>query len=395
MTKKLLVLGASMYQIPVIQMAHQLGYQVLTTDNIADNPGHRFADRCFGIDTTDVDAVLALAKAERISGAISPGTDVAVLTVAHLAQALHLSGPTVRAARILTDKKMFRHFLAELGLPCPRVVQIGLHNMPEDMLFEQGMWLVKPNKSSGSKGIFIIGNQAEFQSHIAESLGFSLDGTAILEEFIQGSQHTCEGIVQNGKISRVLMTDRDTANAPYTTTLGHRCPSTLSSTLKTQVLADIETVLAHLDVKNGPFDCDFVVSGNMVYLLEMTPRLGGNSLSQLFHVVLDTDLIAYAVTYACGDIYTLPEVRSEKPAAIMILGVEHAGRLAWDTEQEAALRNETWLHTLSLDYPQGTTVLPFINGRHRVGEVLIECGDRKEIDARLTEVKTRLKLHAR
>jgi hypothetical protein len=38
MTKTLLVLAASMYQIPAIETAKRLGYRVITTDNVPDNP---------------------------------------------------------------------------------------------------------------------------------------------------------------------------------------------------------------------------------------------------------------------------------------------------------------------------------------------------------------------
>ena len=44
--------------------------------------------------------------------------------------------------------------------------------------------------------------------------------------------------------------------------------------------------------------------------------------------------------------------------------------------------------------PQGTAVEPFINGRHRVGEVVIAGVNRDDLDNRLAEFKRRLALKA-
>ena len=86
MSKTLLVLAASTYQVPAIETAKRLGYRVITTDNIPSNPGHSIADASFGEDTTNLDGILALAKSENISGVIAPGTDVAVMTAAYLSE---------------------------------------------------------------------------------------------------------------------------------------------------------------------------------------------------------------------------------------------------------------------------------------------------------------------
>src|SRR5512136_2568795 len=100
MTRKLLVLAASQYQIETITSARRLGYYVITLDNRPDNPGHRLADKCFNIDTTDVDAVLEIAQREAIDGIIAPCTDVAVPTAACVAERLHLNGPSLKSAQI-------------------------------------------------------------------------------------------------------------------------------------------------------------------------------------------------------------------------------------------------------------------------------------------------------
>ena len=53
MPKTILVLAASRYQLPTITSAKRLGYRVITTDNLPENPGHALADVNYLVDTLD------------------------------------------------------------------------------------------------------------------------------------------------------------------------------------------------------------------------------------------------------------------------------------------------------------------------------------------------------
>lgn len=394
MGKTLLVLAASTYQVPAIEAAKRLGYRVITTDNCPSNPGHLLADACFAVDTTDRNGVLALARAASIAGVIAPGTDVAVMTAAHLSEHLKIPGPPAEAAQILTSKFFFREFLIQSGLPSPKAFLLEAGQKAAEGLFNGSKWLVKPNRSSGSKGVCIVKSGEELTSAIGESRSFSMDGTVVLEQFIEGTQHTCEGVLAQGKLRLNLLTDRDTASEPHTATTGHRVPSRLPQDMQTKALAMIEDVLTRLRVTSGPFDCDFVAAGGQIYLIEIAPRLGGNSLSKLFKQALDFDLVGYAISHACGDAFPLSACTPLKPGAIIILGVESSGRLAWNRDEEKVVRQEPWLESLIFDLPQGAAVNAFINGRHRVGEALIMGRDRDEVDARRAELLHRLNLRA-
>jgi biotin carboxylase len=394
MSKTILILAASTYQIPTITTAKRIGYRVITTDNIPSNLGHMLADISYQVDITNLEEVLNLAIKENIAGIIASGTDIAVITASYIAEKLHLIGPPHTAAILLTHKHSFRTFLKRSGFECPQAFLIANDFIPKNSLFDGRKWLIKPNRSSGSKGVFIIQKKEDFYSYVAESCSFSLDNTALLEEFVEGTQHTCEGILEKGKVAIALITDRDTAAPPYTATKGHRVPSYLPEYLQLSALCIIETVLKQVGVTSGPFDCDFVVNEERIVLIEMTPRLGGNSLSYLFKAALGIDLLAYAVTTACGDSFSFPKFRIPKAAAIAILGVEQGGQLTWNADEADWLRKQPWVDTLLIDYPQGTEVKAFINGRHRVGEALITGSDRNKVDEYLLEFTQRLALTA-
>lgn len=85
-TKKILFLGASAQQMPPIKYAVQQGHYVITCDYLPDNPGHKLADEWYNVSTTDMDAVLALAKRAKVDGVVAYASDPAAPTQAYVAE---------------------------------------------------------------------------------------------------------------------------------------------------------------------------------------------------------------------------------------------------------------------------------------------------------------------
>lgn len=392
--KRLLVLAASTYQLDTIQTAKRMGYRVVTTDNTPSNPGHALADSSWRIDTTDAPHVIELARREQVDGVISPCTDIAVNTAAAVAEALGLPGVPRHAAKVLTDKLAFRAFLDQNDLPRPRAMRIGAVAVPDSSLFEGRRWIIKPNRASGSKGVFILGSIDDFRARVAESRGFSADGAAVLEEFLEGSQHTCEGTLVAGHLGFHLVTDRATAAPPFVATTGHSVPSRLGPAGRATLVDLIERIFTLLDVKDTVFDCDFVADGDRITIIEITPRLGGNSLSALIRASCGVDLVAYAIRQACND---APEPLTQVdplPTVNCILGVDRAGVLTYDLARVESLRNEPWVSQLQMDCAPGTRVGAFINGRHRVGEAILRGPTRDDLDALPVWLRSQLRLAA-
>jgi len=394
MSKRLLVLAAGRYQLDTIRCAKRLGHTVITLDNCPGNPGHKEADKSYNVDTTDAKAVLEVARRERIDGVIAACTDVAVPTAAFVAEELHLAGPPLEGARIACNKFPFREFLARHEFPSPEGFHIDSRFEPGAGMFDGGPWIMKPNDSSGSKGIYIVRSQAEFIQHLPETLSFSPSGTGILERYIDGLQGTCEGILRRGEIALSLVTDRLTARPPFVATRGHVVPTSLPAPEQGTLLSTLSRVWRLLRILDGPFDCDFVAAGGVIFLLEISPRLGGNCISALMLEALDFDVVEHGVRVALGEDPEPPTDIGLRPAAAVILGVDVAGFLKYDRKEVEVLAQEQWVHAFSLDVAYGAAVQPFINGRHRVGEAILTGRDRADVEARIAELNKRLDLQA-
>ncbi|MDR2386831.1 MAG: ATP-grasp domain-containing protein [Deltaproteobacteria bacterium] len=380
--RKILVLGASKYQIPTILKAQSLGYAAVTADNLPDNPGHKLANVSHKVSTTDFSGLSAIAAQEKISGVIAPATDVAVTTAAMIAKAFGLPGPPIESAIILTDKANFRSFLTGRGFPCPLSWPFTKPKFPLSCPPDSGPWIIKPNRSSGSKGIFRITHPAQFKIYAQETLNFSLDKKGLIEQFIPGSQHTAEGLVFGGQVKVALITDRQTAPPPYVATWGHKVPSQLSALDQALVLDSLKKVFSLLNLWNGPFDCDFVFTAEKnIYFLELSPRIGGNSLSQLFDAALQTDFLRYAVNLAMGDKNpNFSFSKQPKVVAISLLGVMNSGKAQWQAQAQEEFSKMPGVLSFEMDIKPGDQVEPFINGRRVLGQILLTANSRLELD---------------
>lgn len=393
--KTLLILAASRYQVPAIERALALGYRVLTADNVPSNPGHALADQCFDVDTTDQEGILALARRQRIHGILAMGTDVAVPSAARVSEELGLPGPPRRCVDITCDKIAFRRFLNEQGLPVPESIALSDAEPLPVRCFERGRWVLKPDRSSGSKGVFVAASAAEAEAYLPVTRSFSPTGRIILERYLEGAQGSCEGIVRAGHLAHCWLTDRLTPGLPHVATRGHLVPASFGPEIERRLREQLLRVWAALGLRDAVFDCDFVVSGREVHLLEVSPRLGGNCLPLLIQFATGFAFVDYAIQLACGDVPCLPDRLPARPGAVLILGTEGDGLLDYHAGEVAKLKAEPWVTRLELDLPAGAPVRRFVNGRCRVGEAFLAAPDRPTLEARIAEFHQRLRLEAR
>ena len=128
--KKLMIMGAGIYQVPLIRRAKEMGIHTIAVSIPGDYPGFAVADEVCYINTTDQEAVLDKARELGIDGIVTVGTDVAVITIGRVCDELGLKGISREAARISTDKSLMKKCLSEAGVRTARFCQIFMTENP-------------------------------------------------------------------------------------------------------------------------------------------------------------------------------------------------------------------------------------------------------------------------
>lgn len=110
-----------------------------------------------------------------------------------------IPGMRTREARNFRDKSQMKKVLREAGLPCARSRLIESDEDAWKLIDEVGFpIIVKPVDGLGSKATWRIRDEVELQNAL-KSLRPNLDRPLQGEEFVKGSEHTCETVTVNGR----------------------------------------------------------------------------------------------------------------------------------------------------------------------------------------------------
>lgn len=303
--KKLMILGGSRYVLPVIRIAHNLGLHVITCDYLPDNIAHRYSDEYVNVSIIDKDAVLHAAQENRIDGIMSFACDPGVVTAAYVAEKMGLPscGP-YESVCILQNKGRFRKFLAENGFNVPTaksytdisesVKDIGIFHWPV---------IVKPVDSAGSKGCSKVENPKKLEEAVRYALRFSRSGGFIIEDFIpqDGFSSDTDSFSVNGRLAFLSFNSQrfdPKAENPYTPS-AFGWPSSMTREHQEELAGEIQRLLRLLGMGTSIYNIETRegIDGK-AYIMECSPRGGGNRLAECLEYATGTKLIENAVRAA-------------------------------------------------------------------------------------------------
>lgn len=305
--KKILLLGGSTQQIPAIEYANMQGYYTVLCDYLADNPGQNFAKKFYCVSTTDKDAILEVAKNEKVDGVVAYASDPAAPTAAYVAEKLGLPTNPYKSVETLAFKDKFRDFLKENNFNCPKAKGFSsIESAKEEINQFTFPVMVKPIDSSGSKGVSKVENIDNFESAFTKALHNSRTKNIIIEEFIEQDHEYMIGgdcFVLDGEVVYwgFLNCHRD-PKVNALVPVGKSYPLLISEDRIKQVKREIQRVVDLLHIEFGGFNVEAMIdSKERVFLIEMGPRNGGNMIPDFLKMIHGVDLIGATVEVAMGN----------------------------------------------------------------------------------------------
>ena len=305
--KKILLLGGSRYLLPVIKSAHELGLYVITCDYLPDNIAHKYSDEYVNVSIIDKEAVLEVAKKLEIDGIMSFATDPGVVTAAYVAEKLGLPyGGSYESVSILQDKGRFRSFLTEHNFNVPHAKSYkNLEDALRDTDFFTWPVIVKPVDSAGSKGVTRVDDKNELRRAIEYALEFSHCDQFIIEDFIEkkGCSSDSDSFSIDGKLVVTTFSSQRfdiQSDNPYAP-MAYSWPSTFSREHEDELTSEIQRLLTLLDMQSSIYNIETRegVDGK-AYIMEASPRGGGNRLAEMIRYASGVDMIKVAVQAAVG-----------------------------------------------------------------------------------------------
>ncbi len=369
---RLMVLGASPGQLPLIQKAVELGCYVITVDYIPDNIGHAYSHHYVNCSTVDMNGALAAAEDLAIDGITTIASDVATATVAHVAERLGLPGCTPAVAATMSNKANFRTFQQRHGGGPGFIAGQHLVTMADALGQLTPPLMFKPVDTSGSRGITRVDtlDWRQCQQAFAYAQQYARIKTVCIEEFIEGIDVSGDGFLVNGQLRAVITRKYKCGYIPT----GHSFPTDLAPADQARVLTEVERLCLALGYSNGPVDFDVKVAPERVVVIEMSPRLGGNGIPKLVQRATGVDLIEATVRYALGCPVALPPMLAvTNPCGSWVFGSACAGRLVAVAPDAAVWAQAPELFDYLFAYTCGEEVPAFEHSGNSLGYALFDC----------------------
>ena len=394
---KLMILGGSRYALPVIRAAHDLGLYVITADYLPENIAHRYSDEYCNVSIVDKEATLQEAQRLQIDGVISFACDPGVVTAAYVAEKMGLpSVGSYEAVSILQNKGQFRQLLTENGfrVPTAKSYTEAAEAVRDADCFHWPV-IVKPTDSAGSKGVTRVDDPAQLQSAIEYALKYSLSKQFIVEDFItqKGFSSDTDSFSVNGELKFVSFNSQrfdSKALNPYTPA-AYSWPSSMSKESEKELASEIQRLIRLLNLGTSIYNIETREDlAGRPYIMECSPRGGGNRLAECLEYATGVKLVENAVRAAVD----MPVVGVEqKPYdgcwAEVILHSDRPGvfRELWihDAILSNVIERDLWIEP-------GTTVGGFQAANEAVGTLVLKFESEEKLQQIMGDVSSYVKI---
>ena len=310
---------------------------------------HKLSDEFINYSTTDKEGILEWAKKNPIDGVVT-FTDSGVVTTAYLQHHLGLPqiGP-LESVEILQNKARFRKFLTDNGFIVPKAKGFS---KKEDALASTDYFtlpvIVKPVVASGSKGVTKVSDWSE--------LGAAIDWAA----------------------------------GEYTPA-AYSWPSTLGKEAEEELSKELQRLISLLGMKSTVYNVETRVgTDGKPYIMEISPRGGGNRLSEMMRLATSVDMITGAVRAAVGD--PVDDIE-QKPLngywAEIIVHADKSGTLErYEINPNyvpAIIEKDFW-------FKKGDAVKEFQSARDAIGTLVMRFETAEALEHAITHQKDWLKV---
>lgn len=314
MRKKLMILGAGVYQMPLIEEAIKQCEVLLVAPKIEEEI-KKLVDYYFLCDVTKKESILEIAKKEKIDGIITDQTDIAVRTVAYVAEKLNLSGIGYETACLFTNKFLMREKCDQLGIPTLPYKLVK--TLEEAIAFYneigKGKVIIKPVDNQGSRGVQQIESEQELCQKFHETRKYS-NNSILIEKMATGQEFVMESLCIDGKYYPLICGDTNYFSIKDAFAAKTRIfPSNADSKLMERVKELNQKIITGFGLKQGISHSEYIMEQDEIYLIETAARGGG--------VFISSDLISlgtglntekFLIAMALGEQKEVPSLSYDK-----------------------------------------------------------------------------------
>lgn len=366
--KKILFVGAGIFQIEGIKKAKQLNYYTIAIDGNANSEGKHFADEFHNIDITDKEAVLKLAMNKNIDGVLSIASEVSMEATSYVVSQMKLFGFDYDLIQISHDKEKYFKIFQKNSICVPKTITYK-NKLSLDSLQRDRPYYIKPSKGSGSRGVQLINqiHNYNFPKYIDSYI--TNDEEVLIQEVIEGKELTIDGFVFNKKFHLLALSEEFNNKSK-----GHTFSSELifpPQWITKKQIECIESlcneVVRCLEIESsGPMHLELIKNENgRFYIIDFSLRGGGfDVFTKIIRKTSGVDALSLLLKSSLGESIKIPKVEKFTPVSLSFIYPEEVGII--DEIQGIDLEGSFDSYYLKFLYKKGDPIAKPESGKQRI-----------------------------
>lgn len=382
-----MILGAGIYQVPLINKAKELGLYTIVASIPGNYPGFNYSNKNYFIDTTNKEEILKIAIEEKIDGICTTGTDVAVSTIGYVSEKLGLNGNSFESTTLSTNKALMKKTFVENGVITSEFVVVKsadeLQNKFYDFNVEKAV--LKIVDKSGSRGVVIVDSNTNWNELFKMEINRTSKKYLVLEKYVAGKEIGIDAFIVDSKPIMIvphekLMEYVDGTGIPA----GHILPFKANKNLIENIRKEIEKIVKALKIKNGALNVDaFIIDGDRVNIIEAGGRAGATGIPEIVSLYTKNDYYELIIKNALNEKISINNniEDNKKYYASLLLFSDKTGKLKGYSYKEIEGVN------FSIDKKSGENVNKIEDGTDRIGMAIIVGNDKEDILNKVMMIK--------
>ncbi len=378
MSKNILVLPGTLWQVPLIEKIQEMGHRALVVNPDPDAPGMKKADITLVSDIFDKQRVIDFAREQKIAGVMSDECDIAMNWVAELGKLFNVPTLDEETAALYTDKYLMREFSKQHGLKYPEYKFCKTVEDAVALLKEINRpIIIKPLDSNASHGVFKCSNEEDVRKHFDESMSFSrVEKSVLAERFIVGTEFTIDGVkTPHGHYTMAISEKKHFAhNESIANELlfSHYNPRFDYDKLR----ATNDAFVMKSNLQFGFTHAEYKYEDGEYYLIEIAARGGGNMISScITNYMTGYDTYRYLVECATGNVhdedFSLRPEFKDRAAVLKFFETPGGGGKVREIRGLDYIESEPDIKHYRLNFKIGDTIENALNDSVRIGFYIV------------------------
>jgi aminotransferase len=393
--KNVLVVGAGLWQVPLIKFLKSKGYKVTVVDPYLYSPGLEYADNHIKADVRDVEIIEEQIKNMQFEFITSDQSDISVNTVSLLSDKRKLFSNSFKATNNFVNKVNMRETAKKYNVPVPNFKKIFKIEDIKMFISKNGLpIIIKPADSQSSRGVYKIdeNNLDNLEKFFIESIRFSNCGYLIAEDFIEGFEITVEGIANNYKHKTLAMSRKKHFRTSIASDLEY--PADIPEELYREIECINDKFVENSGLSFGITHAEYMVSSDFksFKLIEIACRGGGSLISSdIVKFVSGVDVYSIFYESLLGKVIDVKASIPKKKFAILHFFEFKEGKVKSITGIDD-VKNLKGVFSFNLQFKINDTLQIAADDRSRHGYVIIFSETKEEMKEKLKKVYNLLKI---